>query len=119
MLSRHVMVCWNAGTTRVLAGTPGTKGCADGAVGVARFGWVHALALDAESATLYAADTTNHRIVSVALHTGVVTTIIGGGGGAGGYKDGSGGAVGAGVLNAPSGLAFDSLQKRLFIADTE
>ncbi len=130
----------------MLAGTPGVKGCADGAVGVARFGWIHALALDSQNSTLYAADTVcfslsllccdtcrlsshassrcwlqiNHRILSVSLVTGVVTTILGAASPSSPAGAGAGAAANGEVaLKAPSGLAFDSVQKRLLIADTE
>ena len=63
---------------------------------------------------LYVADSRNHRVRSVNLQTGVITTVAGLG--TQGFS-GDGGAATSARLDTPSGLAFDSAGN-LFIADT-
>jgi sugar lactone lactonase YvrE len=97
------------GMVTTIAGTAGQPGFVDGAGSTARFDHPTALALDSLG-NLYVADTGNHAIRRIAP-SHMVSTVIGTG--APGHRNGAGVTA---LLNAPSGVAFDSAG-RLFIAD--
>jgi hypothetical protein len=62
--------------------------------------------------TLYVADTDNHRIRSVSLSDTTVTTLVGTG--AAGFQEGN---AAVGQFNHPTGLACDTKNQRLLVAD--
>ncbi len=90
----------------------GGEGLVDGPAGSAEFDDPQGLALSADGATLYVADTGNHAIRAVTLATGAVDTIAGSGQQA--QKLPSGGQGADTALSSPWGLALDG--DRLFIA---
>jgi uncharacterized protein (TIGR03437 family) len=100
-------------TIQTIAGN-GSAGFAgdNGAAGTAQLNSPGAVVLDS-SGNLYIADTGNHCIRKVS--NGTISTIAGTGGTIG--YSGDGAAATAALLNAPSGLAFDS-KGNLYIADT-
>jgi sugar lactone lactonase YvrE len=102
-----------AGVVTTLAGTPGSRGSANGTGSAARFSGPNAIALDA-AGNLFVADVSNNLIRKV-TPAGVVTTFAGGGGFTqSGYTD----AVGTAARFAfPQGLAFDAAGN-LFVADS-
>lgn len=97
------------------AGTPGKRGFAgDGGDALsARLNAPMGLAVD-HRGNIYFSDTANHRIRRVSARTGEIDTVAGTG--EKGFINDGGNATMA-SLNAPTGLAFDSLGN-LFIADT-
>ncbi len=97
------------------AGTPGKRGFAgDGGDALsARLNAPMGIASDRRG-NIYFADTANHRIRRISARTGEVKTVAGTG--EKGFVNDGGNATMA-SLNAPTGLAFDSLGN-LFIADT-
>jgi sugar lactone lactonase YvrE/thiol-disulfide isomerase/thioredoxin len=90
----------------------GGQGLVDGPAESAEFGDPQGLALSADGATLYVADTTNHAIRAVTLATGEVDTIAGSGQQA--QTTPTGGTGKDTALSSPWGLALDG--DRLFIA---
>lgn len=97
------------------AGTPGKRGFSgDGEDALsARLNAPMGLAVD-NRGNIYFSDTANHRIRRVSARTGEIETVAGTG--EKGFINDGGNATMA-SLNAPTGLAFDSLGN-LFIADT-
>lgn len=65
---------------RVLTGTAGTSGAADGSAGAALFNTPRGLAISLDDSELYVVDTLNHAIRVVDIATGAVSTLAGGGG---------------------------------------
>ena len=104
-----------AGQLDDAAGTPGKRGYAgDGGDALeARLNAPMGIAVD-KRGNLYFSDTANHRIRRVSARTGEIKTVAGTG--EKGFANDGGNAEMA-ALNAPTGLAFDSLGN-LFIADT-
>jgi uncharacterized protein (TIGR03437 family) len=100
-------------TIQTLAGNGSAAFTGDaGAAGSAQLNSPGAVTLDS-SGNVYIADTGNHCIRKIS--GGTITTIAGTGGTIGFSGDGA--AATAALLNAPSGLAFDS-KGNLYIADT-
>jgi sugar lactone lactonase YvrE len=103
----HKVLLVSPGTSTV-AGS--TEGFADGAAEAAKFSAPGGIALGAGGA-IYVADRDNHRIRRVAA--GSVSTVAGTG------KPGAGdGLLDEASFNAPTGLAYDAIKQRLYIADT-
>jgi uncharacterized protein (TIGR03437 family) len=100
-------------TIQTIAGNGSAAFTGDaGAAGLAQLNSPGAVALDS-SGNLYIADTGNHCVRKIS--GGTITTIAGTGGTIG--YSGDKAAATAALLNAPSGLAFDS-KGNLYIADT-
>lgn len=99
------------GVVTTFAGTAGTSGSADGTGSAARFINPQGLALDA-AGNLYVADTSNSTIRKI-TPAGVVTTLAGVAGQVG-FADGTGSAA---RFHYPLGLAWDSKNARLLVAD--
>ena len=109
------------GTVRVLAGSPGAAGHADGAGSSARFFSPCGLASGPAGGVLVA-DRDNAVLRSVSL-AGEVLTVCGTPGEAGlvdGRCSGSGGGGGAplAAFSAPEGVAYDAATTALYVADT-
>lgn len=66
-----------AGTTSLLAGSPEEAGDADGVGDQARFDWPARIVLDADTGTLFVADSNNHKVKAIDVQTGEVTTFAG------------------------------------------
>jgi sugar lactone lactonase YvrE len=98
------------GAVSTLAGSPGSRGTADGVGAAARFDSPEGLATD--GTILYVADFNNHAIRKVEIATGAVTTLAGKPG-VPGQADGVGVAAG---FNSPFGVAMDA--ECLYVADT-
>ena len=101
------------GVVTTLAGSVWMPGSADGVGGAARFNIPQGLAYDG-AGNLYVADAHNDTIRQVVVATGVVTTLAGSAGTTG-SADGVGGAA---RFDQPTGLAYDSVGKNLFVADS-
>ena len=97
------------------AGVPGKRGYSgDGGDALqARLGNPMGIAVDARG-NIYFSDTVNHRVRMVNARTGQIDTVAGTG--KKGF-DNDGGNANMAALNAPTGLAFDTLGN-LYIADT-
>lgn len=65
------------GIVRLIAGAPGEPGDVDGEGVDARFYFPTGLVIDHETNELFVADTNNHKVKSIDLATGRVTTIVG------------------------------------------
>ena len=100
------------GAVTTLAGTVGASGSADGTGSAARFNRPAGVAADI-SGTVYVSDTNNNTIRAV-TSAGVVTTLAGMAGTVG-SADGTGSA---GQLHGPSGIVYDPVTARLYVADT-
>lgn len=107
---RQVDVATGAVTT--LAGSGG-EGNADGVGAAAAFDRPIGNALSTDGATLFVADTTNHKIRQVDVATGAITTL------AGSKEEGSVNGSGAAAQFRPHQLALSSDGATLFIADVE
>jgi DNA-binding beta-propeller fold protein YncE len=101
-----------AGLVATIAGQSGTSGFVDGPGPAALFDKPRAVATD--GASLYIADTFNNCIRKIALATGAVSTIAGQPG-VSGSQDGTGSEA---LFNEPYGIAYDSSDGSLYIADT-
>lgn len=100
------------GQVRVVAGTPGGCGSADGAPGLARFAAPRGVVADG-SGTLYVADTANHAIRKI-TPTGLTSTFAGKVGERG-TADGTGAAA---RFDAPAGITRDA-SGNLYVADRD
>jgi arabinan endo-1,5-alpha-L-arabinosidase len=101
----------SSGVVTTLAGSPGSRGNADGTGGAATFSSPIGIARDA-SGVLYVADAMNHTIRKITSN-GIVSTIAGSAGVAG-FTDGTGAAA---RFNFPSGIAVDG-NGNIYVADT-
>jgi streptogramin lyase len=99
-------------TTLAGCGEPGFSGD-DGPATGARFNEPYGIAVD-RSGNVYVADRHNHCVRRVEAASGIVTTFAGNG--CAGF-DGDDGPAARAVMSEPNGLALDSAQSRLFIAD--
>jgi len=98
-----------------LTGIPGTPGLRDGASGTALLNAPAGLAWNGNAlGQLYLADAGNNSIRQVSLQ-GDVATVAGAPGGAAGSADGQGGGA---SFSGPQGLALDSANDLLYVADT-
>ncbi len=103
----------STGLVSTLAGTAGESGSADGTGPAARFNSPAGVAVDSSGNVLYVADTENHTIRKIIISTGAVSTLAGTAG------DGDYG-VGTGAdarFNSPTGVAVDSSDSVLYVAD--
>lgn len=98
------------GLVSTLAGS--TSGFADGQGAAARFNTLHGLCWDAAQSRLLVADTDNHRVRSVNVSTGTVTTLAGSA--ASGTVDGP---VATATLRRVTDIAVDS-SGNVFISDS-
>ena len=95
-----------------LAGDGGTSGDVDGTGTAARFNTLEYGALTSDGTTLYLADTGNHRIRKMDVHTRAVSTLCGGVGS--GTADG---AATAARFDYPRGMALTSTGTNLYVAE--
>lgn len=102
-----------SGNVTTLTGTLGysDSGTADGSLAQARFGFLRAIAIDANG-NLYLTDSFNHNVRKI-TPAGVVTTLAGNG--VAGDADGQGSAA---SFNGPRGIALDKAGN-VYVADTE
>lgn len=100
----------SAGDVSTVAGTPGSKGSADGPGATARFNLPSGVAVDA-TGTLYVADTFNHTIRKI-TPAGVVTTWAG----VAGHKGSTDGPGAVARFYHPAAVAIDA-QGALYVAD--
>ncbi len=111
---RFAQVADLSGMVRFVVGTgPGTKGVHGdgGPATAAALNFPSAVAVD--DGTLYIADTMNHRVRKVDLHSGLITTIAG----TGQHRlSGDGGPAVSATLNEPCALVLDG-KGNLYIAD--
>lgn len=102
-----------SGSVTTVAGAPGISGSSDGIGGDARFDFPADLTVESDG-TLYVADTDNHTVRSIALSTGIVTTVAGSAGNSG-STDGVGSAA---RFFAPAGIASDQ-SGNIYVVDTD
>lgn len=110
--TRHQIICKIAlsGAVTVVAGSPGSKGSADGPGSAARFHCPQGIALDAVG-NIYVADSGNNTIRKI-TPTGFVTTLAGQAGTVG-SDDGTGNAA---RFNYPNSVAVDN-SGNVYVAD--
>lgn len=101
---------WLSGIGETNSTGPG-NGYAEGAATAAKFATPADLVLSADGATLYVADTGNHRIRAVDVATGATSLVAGS---AAGFADGTGASA---KFNGPYGLALDATGQNLYVAD--
>ena len=77
----------------------------------------HGLALDEDGPLLWVADRSNHAIRQIDTLTGEVTTLNGGAGSAGAGAPVE--TLATASFSAPTGLAFDATNRRLYVADED
>ena len=103
-----------AGVVTTIAGAnPASCGFADGTGSAAQFSYAQGIAYDSGNGNLYVVDTNNCAIRQVTT-AGVVTTIAGANPASCGFADGTGSAA---KFNAPGGIANDSGNGNLYVAD--
>ena len=103
-----------AGVVTTIAGAnPSSCGFADGTGNAAKFNSPNGIAYDPGNGDLYVADTGNCAIRQVTT-AGVVTTIAGANPASCGFADGTGSAA---KFQSPDGIAYDSANGDLYIAD--
>jgi sugar lactone lactonase YvrE len=100
-----------AGVVTTLAGTPGSRGDADGTGAAALFNFPDSVAVDA-TGNVYVADTFNDSVRKI-TPAGVVTTLAGSAG-ISGSNDGTGANA---LFNQPYGVAVDATGN-VYVADT-
>ena len=114
--SQHCIFKVSSGTLTIVAGngTPGYNGDNILATSALLY-YPTGLALDG-SGNLYISDTTNERIRRIDKTTGIITTVAG----AGSYGfSGDGGPATAAQFARPQGIAVDSLNNLLYVADID
>jgi DNA-binding beta-propeller fold protein YncE len=103
------------GDVVTLAGTGQAAFSGDGGpAGTATLHWPHGVAVDSAGASLYIADSANHRVRKVDLGSGVITTVAGGA--ASGFA-GDGGQATAALLQGPKAV-YAAPGGDLYIADS-
>jgi DNA-binding beta-propeller fold protein YncE len=103
------------GDVATLAGTGQAAFSGDGGpAGTATLHWPHGVAVDPAGASLYIADSANHRVRKVDLGSGVITTAAGG---ASSGFGGDGGQATAALLQAPKAV-YAAPSGDLYIADS-
>ncbi|NNM99481.1 MAG: hypothetical protein HKL91_06770 [Candidatus Eremiobacteraeota bacterium] len=103
-----------AGVVTTIAGAnPASCGFVDGTGGAAKFNLPEGIAYDTSDGDLYVIDTNNCAIRQVTT-AGVVTTIAGANPASCGFADGTGSVA---KFNAPGGIAIDSGNGNLYVAD--
>ena len=108
---RRIDLVTSAVTT--LAGSPGQRGSLDGTGAAAQFNYSSGLALTADGAVLFVAETSSHTIRQINIATAEVTTIAGTSG-----QSGMVNATGASArFSSPYGLALKSDGTTLYVAD--
>jgi sugar lactone lactonase YvrE len=107
---REVVVATRAVTT--FAGQATTPGYVDGTLSAARFGQPLALVADG-AGTIYVADNGNQVIRSIAIASGMVTTLAG----TAGVRGGADGTGAAASFGNPSGITIDG-KGNLYVADS-
>jgi len=104
-----------AGVVTTIAGAhPASCGFVDGTGSAAKFGYPYGIAYDSANGNLYVAELTNSAIRQVTTG-GVVTTIAGANPATPGFADGTGSAA---KFYEPRGIAYDSTDGDLYVADT-
>jgi DNA-binding beta-propeller fold protein YncE len=101
------------GSVTTLAGSPGSAGAADGTGAAARFFSPRGVALSGDGALALVTDTGNHTLRTLAVATGVITTLAGSAG-IPGSSDGSGEAA---RLRFPRGVALSADGSSALVAD--
>jgi len=111
----HAIRAMNLATGRVstIAGNPGTPGSSDGTGHGALFYRPENLALDAADELLYISDTYNFTIRRLDLSDHSVVTIAG----TAGMKGGQNGIGAAARFDYPRGIAYDSANSCLYVAE--
>jgi DNA-binding beta-propeller fold protein YncE len=101
------------GTVSVIAGS-GSTGSTDATGTSASFYYPQGLAINSSATTLYVGDRVNNKIRTINLASGAVTTLAGSGSRA--YQDGVGTAA---SFDYPTGVALDSTNTYLYVADED
>ncbi len=94
--------------------SPNSTNTGTGPATLARFNNPAGIAIDSTGTNLYVADAANHLIRKVVIATGVTTTLAGTG--SAGSADNAMGTSAS--FNAPQGIAIDSTNTNLYVADT-
>ena len=102
----------SSGAVTTLAGSAGSSGSTDATGAAARFNGPYGITSDGSN--LYVADTSNHTIRKIVISSGVVTTLAGTALSSG-STDGTGTAA---RFDGPSSIIYDSVNNKLFVADT-